>query len=66
MIHKRTLEKWSEIFGIEIEDLEGFPKAKSEGLKTLFSLEEFLQGISFCSIRWVNIERFKVLDALLS
>ncbi len=66
MIHKRTLLKWSEIFGIEMEDLDGFPTARDQGLSVAFTLEEFLQGISFCCIRHVNIERFKVLDAILS
>lgn len=66
MIYKRTLLKWSEIFGIEMEDLNGFPTARGRVLTVAFTLEEFLQGISFCSVRWVNIERYKVLDDLLS
>ena len=66
MIHKRTLLKWSEIFGIEMEDLDGFPTARDQGLSVAFTLEEFLQGISFCTVRWVNLERYKVLDSLLS
>lgn len=67
MIYKRTLEKWSEIFGIEMEDLEGFPTVNSTNLKLrLFTLTEFLEGIPSCSVRFVNLERYKVLDALLT
>lgn len=67
MIRHRTLLQWSDVFGITVEDLDGFPNLKNGGVYTTnLSLETFLQGISFCTIRWDNVERYKVLDALLN
>lgn len=68
MIRPRSLLDWSNVFGIEVEDLDGFPDLKANGgiSTTLISLETFVQGISFCCIRFENVERYKVLDSLIS
>jgi hypothetical protein len=68
MIRKRTLREWSNLFGITLEDLDGFPRIRDNEHAlwgTLVSLEEFADGVSSCCIRSDNRERYKVLDGLL-
>jgi hypothetical protein len=69
MIRKRTLREWSAVFGITLEDLDGFPRIRDNELAswgTLVSLEEFAAGVVSCCVRWDNVERYKVLDDLIS
>jgi hypothetical protein len=69
MIRNRTLREWSVVFGITLEDLDGFTRIRDNEFAlwgTKISLEEFVAGVSSCSVRWDNVERYKVLDALLS
>jgi hypothetical protein len=67
MIRPRSLLEWSNVFGIEVEDLDGFPNLKSNGGidTTPISLDTFVQGISFCCVGFKDIKRYEVLDELI-
>lgn len=63
MNKRNTIQRWCEIFGVEIVDNDGF---RGQDLKTSeISLNEFLKGISECTIHSKNFHRTRVMDALL-
>ena len=67
MIKPRTLIEWTEVFGVELFDLEGFPNLKGNGgISSIpITLETFLQGFSFCKAHFEDLKKSQVLAALL-
>lgn len=57
-----SIEKWCELFGVEIVDNDGFPNLE---LTAEVSLHVFIDGISVCTIRPVSKDLYKMLDYLI-
>lgn len=59
-----SVEKWCELFGVEIVSNDGFRDLGSAGLKTAVPIDVFVDGISLCTIIPIDRARYKHLDFL--
>lgn len=57
-----SIEKWCELFGVEIFDNDGFPNLE---LTDEVPLHVFIDGISVCTILPVSKDLYKMLDYLI-
>lgn len=62
MNKKYTIVEWTQIFGVEIVDNEGFRNVDINTQEV--NLEGFLNGICQCALRNIINERFQVLNKL--
>jgi hypothetical protein len=62
MMKMRTIHEWGKVFGVTLEDFDGFPNFDES---RLISLTTFLGGVESCCLRWDNINRMRVMYDLL-
>lgn len=58
-----TIDRWCELFGLEIVDNDGFKGIDLNRVEV--GLDLFLEGITICTINPTDKEKYKILDFLI-
>ena len=56
---KKTIEEWAVEYGIEVLDPDGFDRSDSNLMNKKFTRDEFLDGITLCTIQFYKDSKLK-------